>query len=183
VGPANGPHDGHGPVGPRHASATAASHLPPAFPGRVPWGTAGKLRAWQADALADYLRSTPRDYLAVATPGAGKTTFALRVATELLERGTVQRVTVACPTEHLKKQWADAAHRVGVRLDPTFRNSQGAHGRSFDGVAVTYAQVATRPLLHRARTEAARTLVILDEVHHAGDALSWGDAVRAAGWP
>ncbi len=67
-----------------------------------------------------------------------------------------------------------------MRLDPTFRNSQGSHGRSFDGVAVTYAQVATRPLLHRARTEAARTLVILDEVHHAGDALSWGDAVREA---
>ncbi len=45
---------------------------------------------------------------------------------------------------------------------------------------MTYAQVAARPLLHRARTEAARTLVILDEVHHAGDALSWGDAVRDA---
>jgi superfamily II DNA or RNA helicase len=168
------------PAAPRHASAAAASHLPPAFPQRAPWGTAGKLRAWQADALADYLRSTPRDYLAVATPGAGKTTFALRVATELLERGTVQRVTVVCPTEHLKKQWADAAHRVGVRLDPTFRNSQGTHGRSYDGVAVTYAQVATRPLLHRARTEAARTLVVLDEIHHGGDALSWGDAVREA---
>ncbi len=116
----------------------------------------------------------------MATPGAGKTTFALRVATDLLQRGTVQRVTVVCPTEHLKKQWADAAHRVGIRLDPTFRNSQGSHARHFHGVAVTYAQVATRPLLHRARTEAARTLVILDEIHHAGDALSWGDAVRDA---
>lgn len=170
---------GH-PAGPRHASAAAASHLPPAFPSRAPWGTAGKLRAWQAEALADYLRSTPQDYLAVATPGAGKTTFALRVATELLERGTVQRVTIVCPTEHLKKQWADAAARVGIKIDPTFRNSQGSHGRGYDGVAVTYAGVATRPLLHRARTEAARTLVILDEIHHAGDALSWGDAVREA---
>jgi superfamily II DNA or RNA helicase len=182
AGPAPGPPDGAHPppAGPRHASAAAASHLPPAFPQRAPWGTADKLRAWQADALAAYLRSTPQDFLAVATPGAGKTTFALRVATELLERGTVQRVTVVCPTEHLKKQWADAAHRVGIRLDPTFRNSQGAHGRAFDGVAVTYAQVATRSLLHRARTEAARTLVVLDEIHHAGDALSWGDAVRDA---
>ncbi len=181
VGPLGGHHEsGPGHTGPRHASAAAASQLPPAFPGRAPWGTAGKLRAWQAEALADYLRSTPRDFLAVATPGAGKTTFALRVATELLERGTVQRVTVVCPTEHLKKQWADAAARVGVRLDPTFRNSQGSHGRVYDGVAVTYAQVATRPLLHRSRTEAARTLVILDEIHHAGDALSWGDAVRDA---
>ena len=143
-------------------------------------GGGARLRRWQEEALASYLRSTPRDFLAVATPGAGKTAFALRVATELLGRGTVQRVSVVCPTEHLKRQWADAAQLVGVRLDPAFRNSQGAHGRSFDGVVVTYAQVASKPLLHRARTEAARTLVIIDEIHHAGDALSWGDGLREA---
>jgi superfamily II DNA or RNA helicase len=34
--------------------------------------------------------------------------------------------------------------------------------------------------LHRQRTENRRTLVIFDEVHHAGDALSWGDAVKEA---
>ena len=65
-------------------STTAASHLSPAFPERAAWGTAGKLRAWQAEALEQYLREHPRDFLAVATPGAGKTTFALRLATELL---------------------------------------------------------------------------------------------------
>ncbi|WP_159808338.1 DEAD/DEAH box helicase [Cellulomonas citrea] len=157
-----------------------ASSLSPAYPARAPWGTADRLRAWQAQALVAYREHTSRDFLAVATPGAGKTTFALRVATELLEAGTVRRVTVVAPTEHLKKQWADAAARVGIRLDPAFSNAQGRHGAGFDGVAVTYAQVASKPALHAARTEAARTLVILDEVHHAGDALSWGDAVREA---
>jgi superfamily II DNA or RNA helicase len=165
---------------PRHASAFAASHLPPAFPGRAPWGTADKLRAWQQEALDAYLRATPRDFLAAATPGAGKTTFALRIATELLERGVVQRISVVCPTEHLKRQWADAAHRVGVQLDPQFRNAQAGTAAGYDGVALTYAQVAMKPLLHRARTEARRTLVILDEIHHAGDAQSWGEATREA---
>ena len=165
---------------PQHASAAAASHLPPAFPERAAWGTASKLRAWQAEAVRQYLDRSPRDFLAVATPGAGKTTFALRVATELLEARVVRRITVVAPTEHLKTQWADAAHRVGVRIDPSFRNSDGSHNREYDGVAVTYAQVAARPLLHRARTEAAPTLVILDEIHHGGDALSWGEAVREA---
>jgi superfamily II DNA or RNA helicase len=127
-----------------------------------------------------YLRSQPRDFLAVATPGAGKTTFALRIASELLASGAVQGVTVVAPTEHLKTQWALAAARVGIRLDPGFKNSQGATSADFHGVAVTYAGVAAHPLLHRARTERRRTLVILDEVHHAGDALSWGDAVREA---
>jgi superfamily II DNA or RNA helicase len=32
----------------------------------------------------------------------------------------------------------------------------------------------------RIRTERFKTLVILDEVHHAGDALSWGEGVREA---
>ena len=170
----------HAQHAPAHASTAAASHLPPAYPGRAPWGTAAKLRAWQADALEQYLRSAPRDFLAVATPGAGKTTFALRVATELLDRGVISRLTVVAPTEHLKTQWADAAHRVGIRLDPAFRNAGGRTSRDYDGVALTYAQVAARPLLHRARTEAAPTLVVLDEIHHGGDALSWGDAVREA---
>nr|WP_240934435.1 DEAD/DEAH box helicase [Cellulomonas sp. IC4_254] len=154
--------------------------MPPAFPARAPWGTAGKLRAWQAEALEQYLTTEPRDFLAVATPGAGKTTFALRIATELLQAGVVRRVTVVAPTEHLKHQWADAAARVGIKLDPNFRNSQGRHGHGFDGVALTYAGVASKPALHAARTTAARTLVILDEVHHGGDALSWGDAVHEA---
>ncbi|ADG74217.1 type III restriction protein res subunit [Cellulomonas flavigena DSM 20109] len=165
---------------PQHPSTSAAQQLPPAFPARAPWGAAGSLRAWQAEAIELYRQRGPRDFLAVATPGAGKTTFALRIATELLEAKVVRRVTVVAPTEHLKKQWADAAARVGIRLDPRFSNAQGRHGAGYDGVAVTYAQVASKPALHAARTTAERTLVILDEVHHGGDALSWGDAVREA---
>ena len=84
------------------------------------------------------------------------------------------------PTEHLKYQWAAAAQRLGIAIDPSYRNAQGKAGADFQGVAVTYAQVAAHPALHRARTESRRTLVIFDEVHHAGDALSWGEAVREA---
>ncbi|CEA08542.1 Type III restriction enzyme, res subunit [Arthrobacter saudimassiliensis] len=154
--------------------------LPPAYPERAAWGTAPKLRQWQAEALEKYFAKNASDFLAVATPGAGKTTFALRVATELVDRGIVNRITVVAPTDHLKRQWADAAARVGLALDPNFKNSDGRHGAGFIGVAVTYAQVASKPMLHRAKTEAARTLVILDEIHHGGDALSWGDGIREA---
>ncbi len=159
---------------------SAAEHLSPAFPERAARGTADKLRAWQEEALERYLETEPRDFLAAATPGAGKTTFALRIATELIARRIVDRVTVVAPTDHLKRQWADAAHRVGLRLNPAFNNGDAWGGRRFHGVAVTYAQVAVRASLHRQITESARTLVILDEVHHGGDALSWGDAIREA---
>ena len=161
-------------------TSSAASHLSPAFPGRAPWGTAGALRAWQEQALAAYRAADPRDFLTVATPGAGKTTFALRVAADLLARGQVQAVTVVAPTEHLKRQWALAAHKVGLALDPEFRNAAGAAGGDFTGVAVTYAQVAAHPALHQRRTQTRRTLVVLDEIHHAGHSRSWGEATRDA---
>jgi superfamily II DNA or RNA helicase len=146
-------------------------------------GSTRLLRAWQRRALARYLATGPPDFLAVATPGAGKTTFALRVAAELLADRTVQALTVVTPTEHLKHQWAVAAAGVGLALDPDFRNSTGATSRDYHGVAVTYAQVAAHPTLHRVRTEGRRTLVVLDEIHHAGDAKSWGDGVREAFTP
>ena len=168
---------------PSAPGTSAAEQLPPAFPERAAWGTAGKLRAWQAEALELYFQKQPKDFLAVATPGAGKTTFALRLAAELLAQRVVNRVTVVAPTEHLKVQWADSAARVGIKLDPHFKNSQGKHAPGYHGVALTYAQVAAKPVLHHNRTAAGRTLVILDEVHHGGDALSWGDAVREAFGP
>jgi superfamily II DNA or RNA helicase len=138
------------------------------------------LRSWQRDAHQAYFRRDQRDFLLVATPGAGKTTFALTVAAELLARCEVAAVTVITPTEHLKYQWAQAAHRLGIALDPGFSNSQGQASADFTGVAVTYAQVAAHPALHRQRTLSRRTLVVFDEIHHAGDALSWGEAVRVA---
>jgi superfamily II DNA or RNA helicase len=138
------------------------------------------LRTWQRRALTRYLTDRPRDFLAVATPGAGKTTFALRVAAELLGDRSVDTVTIVCPTEHLKHQWAEAAGAVGLAVDPEFSNAVGRTSTDFRGVAVTYAQVAAHPVLHMNRTEGRRTLVIFDEIHHAGDAKSWGEATREA---
>jgi superfamily II DNA or RNA helicase len=144
----------------------------------VPPDLLSSLRGWQKAAYEEYFRVTKRDFLLVATPGAGKTTYALAVASELLARREIAALTIVTPTEHLKYQWAQAAQRVGLSIDSSYSNAQGPVGADFVGVAVTYAQVAAHPALHRARTENRKTLVIFDEVHHAGDALSWGEAVR-----
>ncbi|MFT4286242.1 MAG: DEAD/DEAH box helicase [Nocardioides sp.] len=138
------------------------------------------MRAWQAEAMSRYLAELPRDFLAVATPGAGKTTFALTVAAELLGRRLVDRVIVVAPTEHLKLQWAQAAGKAGIPIDPTYSAGQGKTSGDFVGIAVTYAGVAVNPLAMRIRAERFKSLVILDEIHHAGDALSWGEGVREA---
>jgi superfamily II DNA or RNA helicase len=156
--------------------ATAAS----ARLDRVPRGAQSKLRAWQSAALEAYRVNDPRDFLTVATPGAGKTTYALRLASDLLDRRVVERVVVVAPTEHLKTQWAEAAATVGITLDPDFSGARGVTSSDYLGIAVTYAGVAANPLLYRRRVEDRKTLVILDEVHHAGDSMSWGESVREA---
>jgi superfamily II DNA or RNA helicase len=160
-----------------------SSPLGAASPGeRSPWSAAGLsgLRGWQQHAYAEYFRADKRDFLVVATPGAGKTTYALTVARELLDRREVVSITIVTPTEHLKFQWAQAAALFQIAIDSAYSNSQGPVGADFHGVAVTYAQVAAHPALHRQRTEGRRSLVIFDEIHHAGDALSWGEAAREA---
>jgi superfamily II DNA or RNA helicase len=147
-----------------------------------------RLRAWQVAALRRYEQSRgsatgadrDRDFLVTATPGAGKTTFALALAQRLLAQKVISRVIVVSPTDHLRTQWAEAAERVGLALDPTLSNAVGPLRPGLDGYVTTYAQIASKPALHAARTTAQRTLVILDEVHHAGDGLSWGDAVAEA---
>ncbi|MCZ9294486.1 DEAD/DEAH box helicase [Corynebacterium meitnerae] len=141
--------------------------------------TGPTLRLWQQEALDQFFAHKPKDFLAVATPGAGKTTFALTLASMLHAEKTVERIIVVVPTEHLKVQWSQAAARFGLSLDPAFSNSSAVNP-AYDGVVVTYAQVGMHPFKHHAVASARRTLVILDEIHHAGDAKSWGDGVREA---
>jgi len=137
------------------------------------------LRVWQREAFDLYQRTQPSDFLTVATPGAGKTTFALTIAADLLARGIVERVVIITPTDHLKTQWALAAAGIGIMIDPALP-SQGVLSPGFQGFAVTYAGIAVNPNAYRARIEHRSTMVIMDEVHHAGDALTWGDGVQEA---
>lgn len=137
------------------------------------------LRAWQREAFDLYQRTQPRDFLTVATPGAGKTTFALTIAADLMSRGVIDRIVVVTPTDHLKTQWALAAAGIGLPIDPAL-SVQGRLADDFVGFAVTYAGLAVDPNAFHIRIASRRTMVVLDEVHHAGDAMAWGEAVDEA---
>jgi superfamily II DNA or RNA helicase len=140
-------------------------------------GAAG-LRAWQRDALARFEASASPNFLAVATPGAGKTTFALTAARRALLARAIRRVVVVVPTQHLKFQWAHAAERLDIHLDPEWNVGYGGLPADAHGVVVTYQQVAASPASLRPLVRGA--LAILDEIHHAGDSRAWGDATRHA---
>lgn len=138
-----------------------------------------RLRPWQERALAAYAETSPRDFLAVATPGAGKTTFALVLARRLLDSRVVDRVVVVTPTDHLKTQWIEAADLHDIHLTGAYGRGTGLPAEAH-GPVVTYAGVAAVTNALRSLVAGRRTLVILDEIHHAGDSMSWGEAVQEA---
>ncbi|HLI00999.1 MAG TPA: DEAD/DEAH box helicase, partial [Acidimicrobiales bacterium] len=138
-----------------------------------------RLRPWQKTALALLEASDQPDFLAVATPGAGKTTFALTASLQQLARPDgPRRLVVVAPTAHLKRQWAEAAAAFGLHLDPAWSPGAGALPGDMHGIVTTYQQVATSaPALARLTRDA---MVVFDEIHHAGDDRAWGQSVRTA---
>ena len=142
------------------------------------WNDSRPLRKWQAQAIRRFYALNKIDFLAVGTPGSGKTDYALKIAHDLLTDGTIERVIVA-PTEHLKRQWAESAARCGIDIDPDWTNANGCEAKDYFGAAVTYQQVSYAPDLYDLNC-ARPTLVIFDEIHHAGDGLDWGDKLRVA---
>lgn len=140
-----------------------------------------KLRPWQQEAFGvyrDVVLRGEKTILIEATPGAGKTSAALVLALHQLRKRGASRIGVVVPTAHLKSQWARSALGMNLHLDNSFSNSAGILAGDYHGFVVTYQQVAQKPALFQKLAKDA--CVILDEVHHAGDGLSWGDGLRRA---
>ena len=94
-----------------------------------------KLRRWQSEALETYFEANKKDFLAVVTPGGGKTKWALMVAIQLAK---MERLIVVCPTVHIKEQWIEEAGSFGLHLSD-LEECASNH------LVTTYAQVANRP--------------------------------------
>ena len=137
-----------------------------------------RLRPWQKAALERFAAHPHPDFLAMATPGAGKTTFALTAAiSRMAAPDGPRRLVVVAPTAHLKRQWATAATRFGVHLDDQW-SAGSPLPTDMHGIVTTYQQVAvSAPQLAVA---ARGAMVVFDEIHHAGDERTWGETVRTA---
>lgn len=143
-----------------------------------------QLRPWQQEALDAYLSAAQRDFLAVACPGAGKTTWALTVSKILLDRGTISRVIVVVPSDALRTQWSDHTG-AGIDLRP-FVPGDPVDKHGFHGIVTTYQAIATSEITAFAirnaigQNDPRRTLVILDEIHHAADGSAFGQRLEYA---
>ncbi len=135
------------------------------------------LRSWQKEALTAFETQRPDTFMTVACPGAGKTTFALAATRQRL-RGEQLPIVIVVPTQHLKRQWSEAALRFGLHIDPDWAASDGRLPGDMHGIAVTYSQAASSAGVLRKLCTGG--MVILDEIHHAANDRAWGDGVKHA---
>jgi superfamily II DNA or RNA helicase len=108
--------------------------------------------------------------------------MALMAASEMFRARRIDRVIVVVPTDQLRRQWNMEAAKYGLDITAEYRNSAGPLTAAVHGAVVTYAQIAGQPSLWRKHAYDKPTLVVFDEIHHAGDAdhTSWGPAIREA---
>jgi len=88
------------------------------------WPNHIDLREWQKQAIELYNDLNQKDFLAVATPGAGKTIFALYLAHDL-QKGNVKQIIIVTPSNHLRTQWTEKASQVGIELSSDFTKEIG----------------------------------------------------------
>src|SRR4051794_27778275 len=167
------------PTGPGHTVIDPSMPAPTLSRTLPDWPLGRPLRAWQREAAERLAAHDGTSFLASATPAAGKTTFGLKIAHEMLGAGRVRRVVVLGPTAHICRQWAADAARYGIDLEPNRPNAEGPEPRDRHGVAVTYQAVAAGSRTH-ARAAKRPTLVIADEPHHMGEHAAWGLTAQQA---
>ena len=136
-----------------------------------------QLRRWQYEAveaaLTKYETEHPH-FLCLATPGAGKTFMASRIAKELMDSGKIDLVFCFSPSVNVATSFqASIESQLKCKLDGLL----GSKGRS-----LTYQSMPSQDLSFWSLLSQYKTLVIFDEIHHcAGDNLDnanvWGQKI------
>lgn len=136
-----------------------------------------KLRQWQADcinlALKQYLNGTSH-FLALATPGAGKTLMASELADQLLKNNMVDLIICFSPSSIVSQDFSES---LQLKTQERFDGLIGARGRSLTYQNLQYLDVNFWQLFER-----YRVFVIFDEIHHCAgsnidNANAWGEQI------
>ena len=136
-----------------------------------------KLRQWQAEcinlALTQYQNGTSH-FLALATPGAGKTLMASELANQLLINNLVDLVICFSPSSIVSQDFSES---LQLKTQERFDGLIGARGRSLTYQNLQYLDVNFWQLFQR-----YRVFVIFDEIHHCAgsnidNANAWGEQI------
>jgi len=136
-----------------------------------------KLRRWQVScinkALKQYLHGNSH-FLALATPGAGKTLMASELADRLLKNNLIDFIICFSPSSIVSQ---DFSQSLQLRINERFDGLLGAKGHSLTYQSLQYLDKNFWQLFER-----YRIFVIFDEIHHCAgsnidNANAWGEQI------
>lgn len=133
-----------------------------------------KLRRWQSECIEaafNNFQNGKKNFLALATPGAGKTLMASILSKKLYDNGFIDLIFCFSPSSVVSSDFADS---LNCHFNTHFDGSIGALGNS-----LTYQSLATLDNRTWELFNNYRVFVIFDEIHHCSgscmdDANSWG---------
>lgn len=139
-----------------------------------------KLRGWQTEcinsAISRFTHSTvssnfKKHFLALATPGAGKTIMAATLARKMYELGLIDLVLCFSPSSIVSSDFSD---ELTAQFHTEFNGKIGSLGDAF-----TYQKLGTLDNDTWKLFDRFRVFVIFDEIHHCAgsstqDANAWG---------
>ncbi|CAM5196190.1 DEAD/DEAH box helicase [Alishewanella longhuensis] len=133
-----------------------------------------KLRCWQAEcskkALGQF-KTGKKHFMALATPGAGKTVMAATVAKYLYAEGLIDYVICFAPSVAVQKSMEYTFAKI---LGRPMHSKLGAIGGVF-----TYQYLTTSKSADWSFLQSSRVFAVFDEIHHCGGqdtelSNSWG---------
>ncbi|MFY8274492.1 DEAD/DEAH box helicase [Pseudoalteromonas sp. SSDWG2] len=135
-----------------------------------------KLRNWQSECIHSAISKykSKKHFLALATPGAGKTVMASVLAKQMYDQGDIDLVLCFSPSSIVAHDFSEA---LSEQFDAHFDGTIGALGNSF-----TYQALGTLDSKVWRLFEKYRVFVIFDEIHHCAgsnikDANAWGKPI------
>lgn len=135
-----------------------------------------KLRNWQSECIHSAISKykSKKHFLALATPGAGKTVMASVLAKLLYDQGDIDLVLCFSPSSIVAHDFSEA---LSEQFEAHFDGTIGALGNSF-----TYQALGTLDNKIWRLFEKYRVFVIFDEIHHCAgsnikDANAWGKPI------
>ena len=136
-----------------------------------------KLRKWQSEcvnkAIKNYMGGITH-FLALATPGAGKTLMASELADQLLKNNFVDLIICFSPSSIVSQ---DFSQSLQLRISERFDGLMGAKGHSLTYQNLQYLDANFWQLFDK-----YRVFVIFDEIHHCAgsnidNANAWGEQI------
>ncbi|WP_081990984.1 DEAD/DEAH box helicase [Pseudoalteromonas piratica] len=135
-----------------------------------------KLRNWQSECIHSAISNykSNKHFLALATPGAGKTAMASVLAKLLYDQNDIDLVICFSPSSIVANDFSEA---LSDQLKSHFDGTIGALGNSF-----TYQGLSTLGNKVWRLFDKYRVFVIFDEIHHCAgsnikDANAWGKPI------